>query len=208
MEKFTCQNNYREIVRRDSNDSRVSKNVRGRKKEFDGIKTVAKEGIEEEEEEEDDDDEEEEEEGKLAVKRVHLVCFRLRLHGRTPAAYDVRLVTSRMNQPAILFAHWPTADSVSSSPYAHFSRASSHTPFRFYSVLVARANEASRIHASDPSVLFATSLFRPSASPFPTTESLPSSSIFLNSSFRVYRGKRLSVRGFSIFRGWDWSTVI
>lgn len=168
------------------------------------IKTVTKEGIEEEDEEEDDDEEggeEEEEEGKLAVKRVHLVCFRLRLHGRTPAAYDVRLVTSRMNQPAILFAHWPTADSVSSSPYAHFSRASSHTPFRFYSVLVTRANEASRIHASDPSVLFATSLFRPSASPFPTTESLPSSSIFLNSSFRVYRGKRLSVRGFSIFLG-------
>lgn len=36
-------------------------------------------------------------------KRVHLVCFRLRSHGPTPAAYDLRLVTSRMNQRSYSF---------------------------------------------------------------------------------------------------------
>lgn len=37
------------------------------------------------------------------MERVHLVCFRLRSRGRTPAPRDARLVTSRMNQPSYSF---------------------------------------------------------------------------------------------------------
>lgn len=83
------------------------------------------------------------------VERVHLVCFRLRLHGRTPAAYDVRLVTSRMNQPSYSFR--ALADRRLVSPLRCSSSRASSVPLlpRPRPAHANRPSEDGRIHAND-----------------------------------------------------------
>ena len=134
---------------------------------------------------------------KLAVKRVHLVCFRLRLHGRTPAAYDVRARDFAYESASYSFralADRRLSARLSLHSLCSFlARASvALAPFRFYSVLV-QPGRMKRTTANDISLR--SSLLRhplhPLFSPFATTSTVPSSSIFPRTlPFRVYlRGK-------------------
>lgn len=135
------------------------------------------------------------------MKRVHLVCFRLRLHGRTPAAYDVRLVTSRMNQLAILFAHRPDR-ARSLSPYTFLLALSvtlSPPPRSSY-----ETSEDGRIHASNfsrptrPAFVFTLLALLPSLR---QTKSRSSSALLR------FARTRLPLAGFASFLSYDCSTL-